>query len=145
MNAMTDFTAQSPNAAWTDVGAVTDIPLRGARRVPTPEGDIAVFRTGDGKVFALRDQCPHKGGPLSQGIVFGDHVACPLHNWAISLVDGSARAPDIGCATAFRVRVEAGVVSLSAGELRERATGEHVDAGDDFCEAKHVIAIACAR
>ena len=85
----------------------------GARPAPTSR----VFRTDDDRVFALLDRCPHKGGPLSQGIVFGEHVACPLHNWAISLVDGQARAPDIGCATRFAVRVEAGVVSLLASEL----------------------------
>ena len=106
MNAMTDFTA------WTDVGAVTDIPLRGARRVPTPQGDIAVFRTGDGKVFALRDQCPHKGGPLSQGIVHGHAVACPLHNWNIELADGCAVAPDAGCTKSFAVQVRDGMVYL---------------------------------
>lgn len=131
---------------WKPVCRVEDIPVLGARRVRRAHGtDVAVFRTDDDRVFALLDRCPHKGGPLSQGIVFGEHVACPLHNWAISLVDGQARAPDEGCATAFSVRVEAGVVSLSAGELAERATGEHVAAGEDFCEAKRVIAIASAR
>ena len=75
---------------WTDVGAVTDIPLRGARRVPTPRGAVAIFRTGDGQVFALRDACPHKGGPLSQGIVHGHAVACPRK-------DGRRTAPQIFC------------------------------------------------
>ena len=65
---------------WTDVGAVTDIPVRGARRVPTPRGDVAIFRTGDGRVFALKDACPHKNGPLSEDIVHGHAMACPLHN-----------------------------------------------------------------
>ena len=78
--------------AWTDVGAVTDVPLRGSRRVPTADGDIAIFRTGDGRVFALRDRCPHKGGPLSQGIVHGHAVTCPLHNWSIELATGEALA-----------------------------------------------------
>jgi len=131
---------------WKPVCRVEDIPVLGARRVRRARGtDVAVFRTADDRVFALLDRCPHKGGPLSQGIVFGEHVACPLHNWAISLVDGQARAPDVGCATAFSVRVEAGAVSLSARELAERATGDHADTGDDLCEAKRVIAIAAAR
>ena len=116
MNAMTEFTY------WTDVGAVTDIPLRGARRVPTPQGDIAVFRTGDDQVFALRDACPHKGGPLSQGIVLGHGVACPLHNWNIGLCDGQAQAPDSGCTPRFEVKLDAGVVYLKADELRGLAT-----------------------
>ncbi len=110
MNAMTDFTA------WTDVGAVTDIPLRGARRVPTPEGDIAVFRTGDGQVFALRDACPHKGGPLSQGIVHGHAVTCPLHSWVIDLASGEPTGADRGkgCAPVVPLRIEGGRILLGS-------------------------------
>jgi nitrite reductase (NADH) small subunit len=81
---------------WTDVGAVTDVPLRGARRVPTPRGDIAVFRTGDGQVFALWDVCPHKGGPLSQGMVHGHAVTCPLHGQVIDLASGELTGADKG-------------------------------------------------
>jgi nitrite reductase (NADH) small subunit len=92
MNAMVN----DPVIRWIDVGAVTDIPLRGARRMPSPKGDVAIFRAGDGKVFALRDQCPHKGGPLSQGIVHGHAVACPLHNWSIDLATGEALGADRG-------------------------------------------------
>lgn len=107
---------------WKAICRVDDIPVLGARRVRRPAGaDVAVFRTADDRVFALLDRCPHKGGPLSQGIVFGDHVACPLHNWAISLVDGEARAPDVGCATRFAVRVERGDVSLLSAELASLA------------------------
>jgi nitrite reductase (NADH) small subunit len=84
------------HVAWTDVGAVTDIPLRGARRVPTPDGVIAIFRTGDGQVFALKDRCPHKGGPLSQGMVHGHAVTCPLHNLAIDLKTGELLGADRG-------------------------------------------------
>ena len=107
----------TPEVVWTDVGAVTDIPRRGARRVPSPLGDIAIFRTGDGAVFALIDACPHKGGPLSQGIVFGTSVACPLHNWTIGLGDGCAQAPDDGCVQKFSVQVVDGAVHLNAQEL----------------------------
>jgi nitrite reductase (NADH) small subunit len=113
MNAMTDFTTRAAEV-WTDVGAVTDVPLRGARRVPTPEGDIAVFRTGDGRVFALRDQCPHKGGPLSQGIVHGHAVACPLHNWNIDLASGEPMGADRGkgCTPVIPLKVEGGRILL---------------------------------
>ena len=98
---------------WIDVCAVDDIPVLGARVVRSAtHPDIALFRTGEDKVFALLDRCPHKGGPLSQGIVFGERVACPLHNWSIGLADGSAAAPDVGCARAYRVRVEGGRVFL---------------------------------
>ena len=78
-----------------------------------PDGNVAVFRTEDDRVFAVLDRCPHKGGPLSQGIVFGDRVACPLHNWTIELATGEAVAPDVGCARRFPVRIERGVVYLA--------------------------------
>ena len=130
---------------WTAICRVDDIPVLGARRVRRPAGtDVAVFRTADDRVFALLDRCPHKGGPLSQGIVFGEHVACPLHNWAISLVDGQARAPDIGCAIRFAVRVEGGTVSLLAGELATLATDAAVEAAAALAAARRVIAIASA-
>ena len=90
-----------------------DIPRQGARAVRQPDGDIAVFRTLDDEVFALRDRCPHKGGPLSQGIVHGHKVACPLHDWKIQLDTGVAVAPDEGCAATFPVKLEGGRVFLS--------------------------------
>jgi nitrite reductase (NADH) small subunit len=103
---------------WTTICRVDDIPVLGSRRVSRPQGmDVAVFRNSEDKVFALLDRCPHKGGPLSQGIVFGTSVACPLHNWKIGLCDGQASAPDEGCTPRFACRVEAGQVFLNAGEL----------------------------
>lgn len=98
---------------WIDVGTVADIPKQGARVVRAPDGDIAVFRTADDEIFALRDKCPHKGGPLSQGIVHGKRVACPLHDWKIHLDSGTAVAPDEGCAASFPVSVENGRIRLS--------------------------------
>jgi nitrite reductase (NADH) small subunit len=92
-----------PNASlgeqvWTDIGTLADIPKLGARIVTTIAGDIAVFRTADDEVFALYDRCPHKNGPLSQGIVHGRSVTCPLHGWVLALETGEAKAPDTGCA-----------------------------------------------
>lgn len=108
---------------WTLVCHVNDIPLLGARRVSRPTGlDVAIFRSGSGEVFALLDRCPHKGGPLSQGIVFGNSVACPLHNWTIGLCNGQAAAPDEGCTPTFAVKVDGDGVYLSATELATRAT-----------------------
>lgn len=106
-----------PSTVWIDVGALADVPRRGARRVKTPRGDIAVFRTGDNEVFALLDQCPHKKGPLSQGIVHGRTVTCPLHAWNIDLSTGQPTGADAGkgCAPVVTVRVEAGRILL-AGE-----------------------------
>ena len=130
---------------WIQICRVDDIPVLVARRVRRPAGtDVAIFRTESDRVFALLDRCPHKGGPLSQGIVFGEHVACPLHNWAISLEDGQARAPDIGCATRFAVRVEGGAVSLLASELATLAVEEGADAAAALAAARKVIAIASA-
>ncbi|TCJ11556.1 nitrite reductase small subunit NirD [Parasulfuritortus cantonensis] len=98
---------------WIEVAKLEDIPRQGARVARTAVGDIALFRTLDDQVFALRDQCPHKGGPLSQGIVSGHKVACPLHDWKIALDTGIAQAPDEGCAARYPVRLENGVVRLS--------------------------------
>ena len=101
---------------WLDVGALDDIPRQGARVVATHRGDIAVFRTLDDFVFALDDRCPHKQGKLSQGIVHGHNVTCPLHNWVVGLADGQARAPDEGCAHAFRARLHNGRVQVALSE-----------------------------
>jgi nitrite reductase (NADH) small subunit len=99
-------------SAWIRVTPISEIPQLGARVVRRAEGDIAVFRNADDEVFALLDRCPHKGGPLSQGIVYGRHVACPLHNWSICLADGKAVSPDEGCAQRYPVKVDDGVVYL---------------------------------
>ena len=93
--------------------ALEDIPRLGARRVQGADGvTIAVFRTAADTVFALRDACPHKGGPLSQGIVHGESVTCPLHNWCVGLASGQAAAPDEGLVQRFAVRVVDGHVEL---------------------------------
>ena len=104
---------------WLDVCALDDLPVLGARIVERKVGgNIALFRNASDGVFALLDRCPHKGGPLSQGIVFGDRVACPLHNWSIGLADGLAALPDEGCTTAFSVRVDGGRVYLDGQQVR---------------------------
>lgn len=99
--------------SWIEVGKLEEIPRLGARVVRTPEGDIAVFRNAHDEVFALRDKCPHKGGPLSQGIVHGKRVACPLHDWKINLDTGLAVEPDEGCAASYPVRMEGDMIWLS--------------------------------
>jgi nitrite reductase (NADH) small subunit len=107
---------------WKAICRIDDIPRLGARRVARPRGvAVALFRTADDRVHALLDRCPHKGGPLSQGIVFGDAVACPLHNWSIALADGHAREPDKGCTPSFACRVVEGVIWLDAVELATKA------------------------
>lgn len=106
---------------WIAVGHANEIPLRGARVVAAPGGDIAVFKAADGGIFALRDRCPHKGGPLSQGIVHGEAVTCPLHNWVINLRSGEAQGADKGCVPRIPVRVEDGKVLIPAALLLSAA------------------------
>ncbi|MBH9398335.1 nitrite reductase small subunit NirD [Pseudomonas aeruginosa] len=97
---------------WLDICALDEINPLGSRVVAGPKGDIAIFRAADDQVFALDDRCPHKGGPLSQGLIYGKRVACPLHNWQIELESGEAVAPDQGGAHRHPVRVENGRVLL---------------------------------
>ena len=108
---------------WTPICKIDDIPVLGSRRVARAQGlDVAVFRNSEDQVFALLDRCPHKGGPLSQGIVFGTSVACPLHNWTIGLCDGQASAPDEGCTPQFSVKLDGDQVFLNSAELQGHAT-----------------------
>lgn len=107
------MSAIETHMSWRYVCKVDEIPVLGARVIERDEsdgGNVAVFRNDRDVVFALLDKCPHKGGPLSQGIVFGERVACPLHNWTIELESGEAVAPDVGCTKRFQVKVEAGDV-----------------------------------
>ena len=107
--------------SWIDIGSIEDIPLRGARVVKTPRGCIAVFRTGLQEAYAVSDTCPHKGGPLAEGIVHGHSVTCPLHNWVFSLETGMAQGADEGSVATFPARVEAGRVLLDAERLAARS------------------------
>jgi len=99
--------------AYVAVGKISDIPKLGSRVIKTKEGDIAVFRTNEDEVFALKDSCPHQGGPLSQGIVHGKKVTCPLHNWVIQLEDGEVVAPDEGCAKTYSTKIENEIVFIA--------------------------------
>lgn len=115
MNAMTLLkidSAPDADAGWKTICTLTDIPVLGARVVGSKSGDIAIFRTADDQVFAMHDQCPHKNGPLSQGIVHGRQVTCPLHGWKIQLDSGEAVAPDVGCTKPFEVKLVDGQVLL---------------------------------
>ena len=98
---------------WIRVCALEEIPRLGARTLPAPKGEIAVFRCSDDSVFAVLNRCPHRQGPLSEGIVHRHAVTCPLHSWVIDLENGEAVAPDIGCAPKIPVRVADGVVFLA--------------------------------
>jgi nitrite reductase (NADH) small subunit len=108
---------------WILIGTLADIPRLGARTVETPLGEVAVFRTAEDEVFALINRCPHKGGPLSEGIVHGRKVACPLHNWVIDLNSGHADAPDEGCTTSVPVRVEGASLFLGLSTAKKVVNG----------------------
>jgi len=108
---------------WMEIGTLNDIPKLGARVVESSVGDIAVFRTADDEIFALFDKCPHKGGALSQGIVSGKAVACPLHNWHIDLVSGEVQGPDNGCSRTIPVSMNGDTIRLKMPE--EKVTGTH--------------------
>lgn len=106
---------------WIDIAALDDVPQRGARVVKTSDGCVAVFRTADDEVFALNNACPHRAGPLAEGIVHGKSVTCPLHNWVISLETGQAQGEDDGQVTTYPARVENGRILLDRSFLRARA------------------------
>ena len=115
--------AMNATNPWVSICHIDDIPVLGSRRVERAQGAaVAIFRTSTDAVFALLDRCPHKGGPLSQGIVFGERVACPLHNWSIGLCDGAAAAPDKGCTPRFAVHMVEGQVHLDRDELAQLGT-----------------------
>ena len=99
-------------ADWKKICVLGDIPTLGSRVVKSADGDIAVFRTSSDEVFALRDKCPHKGGPLSQGLVHGSQVTCPLHGWKLRLDSGEAVAPDVGCARRYPIKVDGDAVFI---------------------------------
>ncbi len=103
--------------SWLDIGALEDIPRRGARVVKTRHGCVALFRTAADQVFAIDDRCPHKGGPLSEGIVHGNAVTCPLHNWVFSLETGLAQGADSGEVATYPAEVRQGRILLDCARL----------------------------
>lgn len=107
--------------AWIDIADLDAVPQRGARLVKTAHGCVAVFRTGADEVFALDNACPHKNGPLVEGIVHGASVTCPLHNWVISLETGAVQGPDEGQVATYPARVENGRILLDAARLQAQA------------------------
>ena len=107
--------------SWIDIGGIEDVPLRGARLIKTHAGCIAIFRTAEAEVFAAANACPHKGGPLSEGIVHGQSVTCPLHNWVFDLKTGAAQGADDGRIATYPVRIENGRILLDAEAVAARS------------------------
>jgi nitrite reductase (NADH) small subunit len=106
---------------WIDIGALEDIPAQGARVIKTAQGCVAVFRSAGDQVYALDDRCPHKGGPLSEGIVHGTKVTCPLHNWVFDMNTGLAQGADKGQVATYPVRLQGGRILLDATRLQRRS------------------------
>ncbi len=106
---------------WIDIGDVSEIPIRGARKVKTRLGCIAVFRTDEETVFATSNACPHKGGPLNDGIVHDQKVTCPLHNWVFDLETGEAQGADDGQIQTYPAKVEDGRILVDAALLGRQA------------------------
>lgn len=114
---------------WIEIGTINDIPRQGSRTISRKAGpDIGIFRTLDDRIFALENRCPHKDGPLSQGIVHGNAVTCPLHNWRISLETGEALGEDKGCTPTIGVRIVGDVISINLKTVGKTAAGAHDEA-----------------
>ncbi|MCF6433223.1 nitrite reductase small subunit NirD [Leisingera sp. MMG026] len=107
--------------SWIDIGHISDIPLHGARVVKTSVGCVALFRTSEDKVLAADDRCPHKGGPLSEGIVHGQSVTCPLHNWVFDLNTGEAQGADAGRIETYPLRIESGRLLIDGAAIGKRS------------------------
>lgn len=103
---------------WIDIAALDEIPVRGARMVKTKLGCVALFRTSADEVFAIDNACPHKGGPLAEGIVHGSAVTCPLHNWVISLETGQVQGADEGQVATYPTRLDGDRILLDVTFLR---------------------------
>lgn len=107
--------------SWIDIGHIEEVPLRGSRLVKTHIGCVAIFRTAESEVFAATNSCPHKGGPLSEGIIHGQSVTCPLHNWVFDLTTGHAQGADEGQITTYPVRIENERILLDSRAVSRRS------------------------
>ncbi|MEQ9590666.1 MAG: nitrite reductase small subunit NirD [Parvibaculaceae bacterium] len=104
---------------WIEIGAVSDVPVRGSRLIQVSGGTVAVFRTSDDQFFAIDDSCPHLGGPLSQGIVHDQRVTCPLHNLVIDLASGEGQGPDGGCVRTYPIDVQEDRILMDISTLKQ--------------------------
>lgn len=103
----------SDQARWMRVTDCRNIPPREGRAVRVGGREVAIFNLGD-RFLAIKNRCPHKGGPLADGIVCGAKVVCPLHAWSVNLECGSVGQPgdSRACVQTFPTRIENGVVLL---------------------------------
>lgn len=107
---------------WIDAGPLTAIPCPGARQLRTEQITLAIVRTSSDTIYAIADACPHRGGPLSQGMVYGERLQCPMHGLVIDLVSGAAIAPDHGSTATYPVRINNGHILVGLTP-QSRSTG----------------------
>ncbi|MCM3761698.1 nitrite reductase small subunit NirD [Alkalihalobacillus oceani] len=87
------------------VARLDELTIGLGKKVEIAGEEIALFKQEDQSVHAIQNRCPHKGGPLSEGIVSGEHVFCPLHDWKVNVRDGIVQAPDEGCVKRYEVEI----------------------------------------
>ena len=97
--------------SWTRITYAEDIPLREGRAVEIDGREIALFNLGD-RFLAVENRCPHRGGPLADGIISGCTVVCPLHAWKVDLEEGSVFKPERACVATYPVRIDDGIISI---------------------------------
>ena len=125
---------------WIRVTPVENVPPREGRAVLIGDREIALFNLGPSTALGAGDQflatdnqCPHKGGPLCDGIVTGSSVVCPLHGWKVSLNTGQVERPAHGkdhCVTTYPTRIEDGVVLIGLpAEVGADLQGRPLQAG----------------
>lgn len=104
--------AQAEAMPWIDAGPIDAIPCPGARQLRTGDLTLAIVRTSSDTLYAIADACPHRGGPLSQGMVYGERLQCPMHGLVIDLISGNAVAPDHGSTATYPVRLSEGRIQV---------------------------------
>ena len=104
--------AETTAAATINLGLISRIPVGQGRCYVIGSDEIAVFRQRDGRLFAIQNRCPHRQGPLSEGVMGGGRVICPLHAHRFDLEDGTGSETD-ECVKVYRVEELRGEILLS--------------------------------
>jgi len=98
---------------WQLIADLKDLPKQGAKSYTIGDRSIGIFRTFHNQIFAIHDQCPHKQGPLSEGLIHGKYVTCPLHDWTIDLQSGSCQSPDEGQVACYPLLIDGDEIWIS--------------------------------
>lgn len=131
----------SENKTWIRVAHCHDIPVREGRAVRVGSREVAIFNLGD-RFLAVENRCPHKGGPLADGIVSGTSVVCPLHAWKMCLETGKGMHGQSAssCVETFATRVEGGVVMLEMDDMHERPEADSDGELPEMCLQPNKVA-----